>query len=99
MVIATDTMPTHWAFYFQGSGLPLSVSKSWSGSMCRAHIALQELQAVAMMLCGRAFCLSVRWLHCIWIAALQKLICVIKVAQCLLSFQAGLLDIDSDQQA
>ena len=26
--------------------------------MCRAHIALQELQAIAMMLCRMAFCLS-----------------------------------------
>ena len=58
VVIATDAMPTHWAFYFQGSGLPLSVSGSWLGSLCRAHIALQELQAVAMMLCRIAFCLS-----------------------------------------
>ena len=58
MVIATDVTPTHWDFYFWGSGLPLSVSGSWSGSMCRAHIALQELQAVAMMLCRMAFCLS-----------------------------------------
>ena len=39
----TDAMPTHWAFYFQRCGLSLSVSGSWSGSMCRAHIALQEL--------------------------------------------------------
>ena len=23
VVIATDATPTHWAFYFQGSGLPL----------------------------------------------------------------------------
>ena len=29
-----------------------------SGSMCRAHIALQELQAIAMMLCTMAFGLS-----------------------------------------
>ena len=58
VVIATDIMPTHWAFYFQGSGLPLSVSGPWSGSMCRAHIALQELWAIAMMLCRMAFCLS-----------------------------------------
>ena len=56
--IATDATPTHWAFYFQGSGLPLSVSGAWSGSLCRAHIALQELQAVAIMLCRMAFCLS-----------------------------------------
>ena len=55
VVIATDAMPTHWAFYFQGSGLPLLVSGSWSGSLCRAYIALQELQAVAMMLYNMAF--------------------------------------------
>ena len=58
VVIATDAMPTQWAFYFQESGLPLSVSGPWSGSMCRAHIALQELQAVAMMLCRMTFHLS-----------------------------------------
>ena len=55
---ATDAMPTHWAFYFQASGVPLSVSSSWSGSLCRAHIALQELQAIAMMLHRMAFNLS-----------------------------------------
>ena len=58
MIIATDAMPSHWAFYCQGSGLPLSVSGSWSGSMCRVYIALQELQAIAMMLCRMAFHLS-----------------------------------------
>ena len=58
VVIATDGTPTHWAFYFQGSGLPLSVSECWPGSMCRTHIILQELQAVAMMLCNMAFHLS-----------------------------------------
>ena len=58
MIIATDATPTHWAFYFQGSGLPLSVSRSWSGSMCRTHIALQELQAIAMMLHRMVFHLS-----------------------------------------
>ena len=55
MVIATDAMPTHWAFYFQGSGLPLSISGPCSGSMCRAHIALWELQGIAMMLHRMAF--------------------------------------------
>ena len=58
LVIATDATPTDWAFYFQGSSLPLSVSVPWSGSMCRAHIALQELQAIAVMLHRMAFCLS-----------------------------------------
>ena len=55
LVIATDATPTYWTFYFQGSGLPLSVSGSWSGSLCRTHIALQELHAVAMMLHSIAF--------------------------------------------
>ena len=58
VVIATDAMATHWAFYFQGSGLPLLHSGSWLGSLCRAYIALQELQAVTMMLHRMAFCLS-----------------------------------------
>ena len=58
VVLATDATPTHWAFYFQGSGLPLSVSGAWSGSLSRAHFALQELHAVAVMLCRMAFCLS-----------------------------------------
>ena len=58
VVIATDAMPTHWTFYFQGSGLPILASGSWLGSLCRAFIALQELQAVAMMLHRNAICLS-----------------------------------------
>ena len=59
MVIAKDTTPNHWVFYFQDSGFPLSVNESCLGSVCKAHIALQELQAVAMMLCRMAF-----WLLC-----------------------------------
>ena len=58
MVIASDAIPTHWDFYFQESGLPLLVSGSWSGSMCRVHIALLELQAIAMMLHRMASCSS-----------------------------------------
>ena len=86
MVIATDAMPIHWAFYFQRSGLPLSVSGSWSGSLCRAQIALQELQAVAMMLCKMVFCLSGKVVAFFWITALLRLTCAIRVVQCLLSF-------------
>ena len=58
VVIATDATPTHWAFYFQGSGLSLSIRGTWSGSLSRAHIALQELHTVAIMLHRMAFCLS-----------------------------------------
>ena len=50
VVIAADAILSHWAFYFQGSGLLLLVSGSWSCSVCRTHIALQELQAVTMIL-------------------------------------------------
>ena len=46
VVIATDAMPTHRVFYFQGSGLPLLFSGSWLGSLCRGHITLKTLQAV-----------------------------------------------------
>ena len=58
VVIATDATPPYWAFYLKGSGLPLSVGCAWSGSLSRAHIALQKLQSVAIMLCKMAFCLS-----------------------------------------
>ena len=58
VVIATDAIPTHWAFYFQGSGLLLSVSGSLSGSIGRVHIALQELQAITIMLHRMSFHLS-----------------------------------------
>ena len=58
VVISTDATPSHWAFYFQGSGLPFSIGGSWAGSMCRAHFALQELQVVATMLHRMVFCLS-----------------------------------------
>ena len=58
VIIATDATPTHWAFIFRGSGLSLLISGSWLGSLCRAHIALQDIQAIAMMLCRMAFHLS-----------------------------------------
>ena len=45
------------------------------------------------------FTYLVRWLPCISITALQNFICVITVVQCLLSFQSGLPDIESNQQA
>ena len=41
VVIATNAMPNHCVFYFQGSGLPFSISSTWWDSMHRAHIALQ----------------------------------------------------------
>ena len=84
VVIATDATAPHWAFYFQGSGLPLSVSGSWLGSMCRSHIALQELQAITMMLHRMDFYLSGKLVALHLDNSSAKVICVIKVLQCLL---------------
>ena len=53
-------MPHHWAFYIHGSGGPIYCCDSWSGSMCKVHIVLQELQAVAIMLHIMAFQLSIK---------------------------------------
>ena len=55
MFFAMDATPTHWAFYFEGSQLPLSMTGSWSESVCRGHIASQELQVVALMLYRMSF--------------------------------------------
>ena len=64
--------------------------------MCRAHIALQELQDIAMMLCRMAFCLSVK------VVALHLDNSTAKAYLCnqggTVSFQAGLPDTESDQQ-
>ena len=40
VVISTDAILSHWAFYFEGFGLPLALSGSWSDSICKVHIAL-----------------------------------------------------------
>ena len=99
VVIATDATPTHWVFYFQASGLPLSDSGAWSGSLSRAHIALQELLGVAIMLCRMAFCLSGK------IVALHLDNSTAKAYLCnqggsvSFSLQTGLLDTESDQEA
>ena len=47
VVIATDGMPHYWIFYFQGSGLPKSFCRTWSGSVCDGYIAFQELHIYA----------------------------------------------------
>ena len=47
-----------WDFHGFHSFVTLSFSITWSDSMCKVHIALQELQAVALMLCRMAVHLS-----------------------------------------
>ena len=50
MFFAKDAAANHWAVYFQGSELPLSCNETWSGSMYRFHIVLQEHQVIVLML-------------------------------------------------
>ena len=49
-------MPRHE--YIQGSWIPISCCGTWSSFMHMVLIALQELQAVALMPCKMAFWLS-----------------------------------------
>ena len=100
MVIATDATPTHWAFYFGGSGLPLSISGACSGYLCRAYIALQELQAGSIMLHRMAFCLSGKMvaLH-LDNSTAKAYLCNQGSTVSPYSFQAGLPDTESDQQS
>ena len=78
--------PLIWPFYFQGSGLPLLVSGSWSGSMCRAHITLQQLQAIAMMLHRMAFHISGKVVALYLDNSTAKASLIIKMVHCLLFF-------------
>ena len=51
--------------FFPGFWVSLSLFGCWSDSMCKVHIALQELQAVALRLCKWTSGYVVRWLPCI----------------------------------
>ena len=86
VVIATEAKPIHWTFYFRGL-------------VCHYQLVDPGLVlCVGLILPCRSFrpspwcCVEwlstylVRWLPSIWITALQKLICVIKVVQYLLFF-------------
>ena len=58
LVIPTDALPHHWVFYLQGSVVPIYYCCTWSGSMCKVYIALQDIQAVAFKLHEISFQLS-----------------------------------------
>ena len=98
MVITTDATPSHWAFLFSGFWIAIISYGSWSDSICKAHIALHELQTVAMMLCRLA----------LWLSYMMVVLCLdnstAKAYLCdqggtVSPFQTGLLDIESDHQA
>ena len=55
VVITLDAAPSLWAFYFHDWGF---FSRTWSSSVCNAHIALHGLQAVVLMLHRMVFSLS-----------------------------------------
>ena len=59
VVIATNPITHSFGpFSFRDLFLPLLLSGSWSGSICWAHIAFQELHTLTMMLCRMAFHIS-----------------------------------------
>ena len=72
MVIAIDATPTHWAYYFLGSDLSLSVSRSWLHSMCRAHIACRSFRQSPQHCIEWLSAYLVRWLPCTSITALLQ---------------------------
>ena len=86
VVIATDATPTHWAFYFQGSGLPLSVSGAWSGSYLGLILPCRDFRLLPSCYVGWPSPSLVRWLPYVWITVLLRYTCVIKVVQCILFF-------------
>ena len=55
MIITTDNTHSHGALHYQGSESLLSFSTTWSNSMCKALITLQEHQTAALMLHRIAF--------------------------------------------
>ena len=79
VIITANTMPHHWAFHFQGSGLPVVEP----GLALCAKCILPSKNSRLLS----SFCISwplgclVRWLPYIWRTVLLKLIYVIKVAQ------------------
>ena len=56
--IITDHMPSHWAFYFQGSGLPFIILQSLVRLCLNVDIVLWEVKTVVPMLYGMAFWLT-----------------------------------------
>ena len=51
VVVAPYATPTHWAFYFQGAGLPLFISDSWSNSNLFAGLILPFRSFKQLHLC------------------------------------------------
>ena len=55
VVIYINAKSFHWAFYIQESGINIFCWDFWPSSMCKVHIALKELKAMALMLPKMAF--------------------------------------------
>ena len=81
VVIATDNVPTHWAF--------ISYQLMYPGLVLCVGLILpcKSFRQLPWCCIGWFSAYLVRWLPCIWITALQKLNCVIKVVHYLLFFQ------------
>ena len=79
VAINTDSTPHHFGFFFKGSGIPVTYSDTWAGSMHKVYIALQELQGAALKLHNLIYWLLVRWLPYIWTTELLKYVYWIKM--------------------
>ena len=86
VVIATDATPTHWAFIFRDLGYLYCLVVSGQVPCVRLILPCRSLRLLpSCYIVWPSTCL-VRWLPCIWITALLRLTCVIKMVQCLLFF-------------
>ena len=62
VVITTDTAPSHWAFYFHDSGLPLSFKGIWSCSVHKVCIVLKNVRQLHFYGVEWSFIYLIRWL-------------------------------------
>ena len=81
MVITTNAMPHHWAFYFQGSGAPISCCAPGLFLCSRCILLFKKSRLLHSCYLKWPFGYQVRWLPYTWTVVLLKLIYVIKVVQ------------------
>ena len=83
VVIATDAAPTHWAFYFQDLGYLYQLVVHGPVPCLELILPCRKFRLLQSCYVEWPSASLVRWLPCIWITVLIRLICVIKVVQCL----------------
>ena len=79
-------MPTHWVFSFQRSGLLFQLVDPGLVLCVGFILPCRSFRSLPWCCVEWLSTYLVRWLHCIWITAWQKFICVIRVVHGLLFF-------------